>query len=467
MKILLINPPWFEGSILDNLVSNNPPMGLAYIAAVLEKGGYKDTIVRDMKVSKIPIDKTGKLIDDFKPDIVGIRAATGQVTSVIKMIRIIKSIDPNILCVLGGSHPSVLPEETLKETNADIVILGEGEITMLELVKAIDEKKPIDKVAGLYYKKNDKIIFTGRRPYIKDLDTLPMPAWHLLPDLSLYSDTSSIHETKRHAQIINSRGCPFSCLFCDKSVYGGTYRVRSAKNTVDEMEILINKYQPEEIRFFDDLFTANKERVIDLCNEMIRRNIKVKWACEARVTTVTPELLEIMKKAGCWAISYGIESGSQKVLDILNKRITIDDVKKAVKWTKDAGIISRGYFLIGAPGDSAETIKKTIKFAMKLNLDHAAFSLFSPYPGTGVYRNPEKYGKITAKKWDEYISYGKPAFIPFGLTEKQIQKYYKMAYLLFYIRPRNFLRLLQRIHSFSMFKEYFKAFLWSIGKSDR
>ncbi|MDP7197944.1 MAG: cobalamin-dependent protein, partial [SAR202 cluster bacterium] len=156
MKILLINPPWFEGSILDNLVSNNPPMGLAYIAAVLEKGGYKDTIVRDMKVSKIPIDKTGKLIDDFKPDIVGIRSATGQITSVIKMIRIIKSIDPNIICVLGGSHPSVLPEKTLKETNADIVVLGEGEITMLELVKAIDEKKPIDKVAGLYYKKNDK-----------------------------------------------------------------------------------------------------------------------------------------------------------------------------------------------------------------------------------------------------------------------------------------------------------------------
>lgn len=466
MKILLITPPWFNDTVLDNLISKNPPLGLAYIAAVLERDGYTDIKIIDMRTSKISIDKIGDHISNFKPDIIGMYVTTGQVISATKIIEIIKSIDPKILCVVGGPHPSVLPEETLKETKTDIVVLGEGEITMLELVKAVEKKRPLNKVLGLYYKNNDKIIFTGRRPNIKDLDSLPFPARHLLPDISLYSDSHSIHESKIHAQVMSSRGCPFQCTFCDNSVYGNTIRTGSAKNTVDEIEFLVNKYPIKEIRFFDDLFTANKKRVIEICDELAKRNININWCCEARVTTVTPELLDIMKKGGCWAVSYGMESGSQEILDMLKKNIKLEEIERAVKWTKQAGLMVRGYFMIGLPGDNIETIKKTIKFAMKLKLDHVVFSLFSPYPGTEVYKNPDKYGVINAKKWDEYMSLGEnPAFIPHGLTAKQLEKYYKRAYLLFYLRPRNILGIIKRIHSFSTFNQYLKAFLWTLKKS--
>lgn len=465
MRILLINPPWSNDSVLDSLISNNPPLGLAYLAAVLEKEGYKEIKIVDMKVSKMPLNEIKSYIHDFKPNIVGIYSTTGQVTSAAKIIDIIKSIDKGIWCVLGGPHPSVLPERTLKETNADIVVLGEGEITMLEFVKAVESKREISGVLGLYYKKEGDILFTGRRPYIEDLDTLPLPARHLLPDISLYSDTNSVYETKLHAQVMSSRGCPFNCAFCDKSVYGRTYRVRSAKSTVDEIEFLVNKYNVREIRFFDDLFTANKQRVVDICDELKKRNIQISWSCESRVNTITPELLKIMKEGGCWAISYGIESGTQEVLDALNKGITLDQIKTAVKLAKDAGLTVRGYFMIGLPTENVETIKRTIKFATKLDLDHAVFSLFSPYPGTELFKNIEKYGIIKAKNWDEYMDLGQnPPFIPHGMTSKQLERYYKLAYLSFYLRPRNLLAIIKRLHTFSSFNQHFKAFLWTFKK---
>lgn len=470
MKILFINPPWFEGSTFDKLISSNPPLGLAYMAAVLENNGYKDVEIVDMKVLNLKFDYIEEKIKKTQPDIVAITAATGQVSSMSRIIKIVRSVKPDAIIVIGGPHPSALPERALKEVDADICVVGEGEYTFLELVKALkgkgashNLKRNLKNVAGICFKDEyGKTIITKRRPLITNLDELPLPARHLLPPLSAYI-SPAVGESKLHTSVMTSRGCPFRCAFCDKSIFGRTFRGRSAKNVVDEIEILIKKYGMEEIRVFDDLFTFDKKRAAEICREIIRRRLNVSWCCDSRVDAVAPELLKLMKLAGCRQIDFGIESGSQKILDLMNKGTKLKQIRTAIRWTKDTGIKVKGYFILGLPGDTKKTINETIDFAKSLDLDYAAFFLYSPYPGTPLYEKLNRYGKIIASKWDEYVTFEMPAFLPNGLTKKDLESLYKKAYYEFYFRPKIFIKMIKDIRTPSVFFSYFKAALWALS----
>ncbi|MFH1582991.1 MAG: radical SAM protein [Candidatus Falkowbacteria bacterium] len=464
IRILFINPPWFEGSTFDELITKAPPLGLAYLAAVLEQDGFSHIRIIDMKVGEMDFNGIKEEIEKFKPDIIGLTLATGQVSSTVKIIRIAKEINSSTYCIIGGPHVSALPARTLEETGADMAVFGEGELTMLEIARAIASGKELDGIEGLVFKKKDLIKKNLPRPLIKDINTLPFPARHLLPTPEEYSKDSVIALSKIETVIMASRGCPFRCAFCDKSVFGRTLRVRNAKNVVDEIELLVKQYNVKSLRFFDDLLTAIPERVKEICHELKKRNLKIKWICEARVNTVNPEMLAIMKDAGCVEIHYGIESGNQAVLKLQQKDVTLEEIRKAVKWTNEAGIESRGYFIIGLPGDTKDTIKETIKFGRSLNLTYAGIFFYIPYPGNFVREYElEDYGQVLARSWDEYAAFEKPIFIPKGMTEKELIKYYRRAYLLMHLNIKSIINILKGIKNLTILKSYIKAFFWSAG----
>lgn len=464
MKILLINPSWFEGAVLDRLTPMTHPLGLAYIAAILKRNGYNDVQILDARPLGLRLERIVSIIKKLQPQIIGITASTSQITLADKILYWVKKIKPTILCVIGGPHVSALPERTLKETNADVCVVGEGEYTFLDLVKTFEKRADFKEVRGIYYRaENGKIFFTGDRAFICNLDGLPFPTWHLLPPLSSYSPSPPNLKSERKlcASVITTRGCPFKCKFCDKSVFGNTYRKRSAESIIDEIEELIKKYGVREIRFWDDLFTLDKDRVEKICFELMRRELKVSWSCDSRVDTITDKLLELMKKAGCWQISYGIESGSQKILDLLGKGIKLSEVRDTIEISKKVGLSTKGYFMLGLPGDTRETMKKTIEFSESLNLDYAIFSFYSPYPGTEMYASFMKYGTLLASKWDDYIMFGKPTFLPRDVDKNELELFYKKAYFEFYCRPNNVFRMMKNIKDVRTLKSYTKAFAWT------
>jgi len=468
IPIIFINPLWFEGSTFDELISKAPPLGLAYLAAVLEKDGFANLHIIDMKAREMNFLELEKELVNLKPAILGITLATGQVTSTAKIIKIAKAINPEVICLIGGPHASALPEETLRETKADVCVYGEGELSLLELANAIVEEREFNLIKGIVYQSNSFIKINPPRPLIADLDSLPFPARHLLPTPREYSRDSSLAISGSETVVMTSRGCPFRCAFCDKSVFGRSLRVRSVKNVADEIELLIRDYGVESIRFFDDLLTAIPARVKEICEEFKQRNFNLKWICEARVNTVNPSMLKMMKEAGCAEIHYGIESGNQEVLDLQQKDVTLEQIRQAIKWTNEAKIESRGYFILGLPGDTKETIKETIKFGRSLNLTYAGIALYTPYPGnfTRKYKL-EDYGQVLAEKWDDYISFDRPVFLPYGMTEAELIKFYRWAYLAIHLNFKTIFRILKSIRNITTLKSYVKAFFWSMGLKNK
>lgn len=467
IPILFINPPWFEGSLFDDLISKAPPLGLAYLAAVLEKNSFRDIRIIDMKAEEIGFKEIRKEILKFGPKILGITSATGQISSTVKIIKIAKEINPATLCVIGGPHPSALPEKTLKETNADVCVFGEGEMVFPELAKAVIKGKEFNAIKGIIFKKRGLVKKNPPRPLIQDISSLPFPARHLLLTPEEYTRDSKTALTKIETVMMTSRGCPYRCAFCDKSVFGRTVRVREAKDVVDEIELLVKKYHVQSLRFFDDLFTVIPERVKEICDEIKKRHLKIQWICEARVDSVNPEMLAFMKEAGCREIHYGIESGNQKILDLQQKDITLEQVRKAIQWTNEAGIESRGYFIIGLPGDTKETILETIKFGKSLNLTDAGIFFYSPYPGNFMRKYKlEDYGKILAKSWDDYTAFEKPVFIPKGMTKEKLIRLYKRAYLEMHLNFKSAFKILKEIKNIATLKSYLRAFFWSLGQKN-
>lgn len=438
MKILLINPPqksmWTES--FSSVGSIHPSLGLCYIAAVLRENNI-DVEILDALVLGMTCEEVVKTVKRKSPDVVGLTAMTPTFRNAIKLAEKIKKHNKNITIVLGGIHVSILPEQTLKENpSIDIGIIGEGENTVLELINAIGQGKNLSKIMGIIFRRKDKLIKTKPRPLIEDLDSIPFPARDLLPPLKVYKTDPANYKRRPSASMITSRGCPFGCIYCDKVIFGRGFRGRSPQNVVDEIQMLIEDYGIREITFFDELITASKKRVIDICDQIVKRNLDIIWTCESRVDTIDLELLKKMKRAGCWQISYGIESGSQKVLDYMKKGVTIKQVEKCLKLTKSVGMKTRGYFMFGFPIDTVETIGETINFAKKLSLDHAQFSCFIPFPGTKLHELVENEG-FKDVDWVKYKpATFDPVYVPKNLTYNQLAEAIRGVHKEFYLRPK-------------------------------
>lgn len=454
IRVLLVRAP----SV--GIAFNSQHLGFGYIAAVLEKEKIPVAVI-DAPVLDL---KQGQVISEakkFKPSIIGFTSVTQEYPYVLKSARNFKKHFRECPIIIGGSHVNCDLRATIKQKCFDIAVLGEGEETMVELVHALEKGASLRKIKGLVYKQGGKIIINPPRPPIENLDQLPLPARHLFPPLTKYRSTPGSHKNLPIGSIITSRGCPFHCTFCDHAIFGENLRLRDYKKVVDEIEVLVKDYGAREIRVWDDTFNFDAKRVINICKEIIKRKLVFSWTCQGRVNFVDLTTLRWMKKAGCWQISYGIESGNQQQLNRIKKGITLEMVRQAVAKTKKAGIEMKGFFMLGLPGDTEKTMQETIDFAKELDVDIAAFSITIPFLGTEIYRQAIKDGELKPVSYNNYTPYdlNKLSFVTKGLTEKIIFDYQKKAYREFYSRPKIFLRELGKIRSLTQLSAKIKGFL--------
>jgi anaerobic magnesium-protoporphyrin IX monomethyl ester cyclase len=311
----------------------------------------------------------------------------------------------------------------------DVIVKGEGEETTKELVEAIGRGIPLNGVKGITFRGGNEMIDTDPRPFIKNIDDIPFPSRDLLP-MSLYEFNGVGYTT-----MLTSRGCPFKCSFCSSSrLFGGYWRGRSPENVLREMKIIYDEYSVRNIEFLDDTFTLNQKRAEKICDGIIEQGWDISWGASSRVDTLSRKLVEKMKKAGCWILFLGIESGSQRILDAMRKGITIEQAKKAVRMVKEAGIRVLGSFIIGFPQDTLETIRETIKFAKRLNLDYAQFSILTPYPGTPLFDYVKGSNMLLTEDWSRYTA-TEPIIRIEGLSEEDVKALFRRAYISFYLRP--------------------------------
>jgi len=459
--IVLVNPPI---STLDRygkmakLGSVTPPLGISYIASVLERNGYSVAII-DGEVMDFTIDETVKEVLLKRPQIIGITSTITSFPNAIEVGRRLRKQKPDLFLVLGGPYVSALMDQAM-ESSFNFCVYGEGEYTFLELVKYLKRQSPVEisDIKGLIYRNCNDIKINPPREYIEDLDVLPFPARHLLPPLQLYRPNSQNYRKLPATTLITSRGCPYNCVFCDHSVFGKKYRAHSAEYVVNEIQELVGRYGVRDIWIVDDTLTINKKRVMDICDLIIRRGIKVSWSCLGRVNTVSPELLKKMKQAGCWLIAYGIETGNQDVMNFLQKGITIEEVRQAVRWTKEAGLLAKGFFMIGNPPDTLETLDQTIAFAKDLRLDYALFTITSPLPNTELFEICKKCGKVDYSDLSKFSEWN-AVYEPPALTKEEIEAKFREAYRSFYLRPGYILIQMKNIRGFDDLLRHVNAFI--------
>jgi radical SAM superfamily enzyme YgiQ (UPF0313 family) len=417
--LIAVVSPQPNSSMADSFIAQ-PPLGIAYIAAILIKNGYSVELI-DMNLRSMSIEYLEKVIKIKKPRVVGLSALTESSNNAIRLSQIIKNIDKNIFIVLGGPHFSFLDKEALQYPTIDFVVRNEGEFTFLELCNNIfNNTNCFENILGITYKKNGNIFRNRPRPLIKDLDTLPFPA----------RDLYFLEEYNIPAGIITSRGCPNQCIFCSAGAFsGGRYRMRSAENVFEELKMLYD-YGYNFFFFQDDTLTVDIDRLNKILDLIIENKLKIAWLCESRVDIEDKEIFNKMSQAGCIGLQFGIESGSQEILDKVNKNITLDEIMESLSAAVKYNLTPICSFMIGHWLDTPKTVEDSISFAIKIQKEFLCQSLFSistPLPGTRLYKSIENYKcKIVTGNFDRYDMIT-PVMETKYLSEKQIRWYFYKA----------------------------------------
>lgn len=463
MNILLINPP-SENEIIGNnptIIEEergyNPPLGLLYIAAYLEKHTTHEVRVLDAQVERLSHDDIAVRVQDISPDVVGITAMTLTLLDVLKVVKTVKKVNDEIKVVLGGPHVHIFPEETVEYYGVDYLVLGEGEVTFKELLDNLNDSEALRQVKGLVYRNNDEIITTGKRELIDNLDELPFPARHLTP-FERYS--SLLAKRSPITTMFTSRGCPYGCSFCDRPHLGKKFRYRSAQNVVDEMEQCV-EMGIREFFIYDDTFTVNHERVHEICDEILERRLDIGWDIRTRVDNVNEPMLLKLKQAGCERIHYGVEAGTDKILKILNKGITLEQVTEVFKMTHRVGIATLAYFMIGSPGETESEMRETFRFMKRLKPDFVHMTILTPFPATKIYADGLKSGVIEIDYWRNFAASPDRSFEPphWGelYSRKELNEILVRGYKSFYVRPIYILKRALKIESLAEFKKIASA----------
>jgi anaerobic magnesium-protoporphyrin IX monomethyl ester cyclase len=392
MRTLLVNPP--PAQIVEAYdAPNYPHLGVAYLAAYLRSMRCSVSVL-DAKMARMNIGDTVQMIDHAQPDLLGLTAYTPEIVHVASLAREVKKRCSRIRVVLGGTHASVLPRETLEEyPQFDAVIFGEGEITLHHLVEALNHSSPLEGIKGLAYRANGLIHLGEPRPWNTALDDLPFPAWDLFPPTE-------------HYLISVARGCPFRCIFCTRPL-GNQVRARSPKSVTDEFRDLVTRYGAKRITFTDETFGVNRRSTIEILDAIVDQGLSqgVRLDLHTRVDAVDEELLEKLKRAGCTAIGFGVESGNEEILRRSGKGITLHQVRKSVAMTKRLGIRTKSYFILGFPNETKRTAWDTINFARKLNTDSVSIGIMMPFPKTGIgemIRRGEGGYRRLSTDWADY-----------------------------------------------------------------
>ena len=466
-KILLIYPPLpmsaRYGKGLEKIGAALPPLGLLYLGAVLEQANFQ-VKVHDSDLLNSSLQDVINQVKEYGPDFIGIYCNTSNYHRVIEYANDLKKIRAAPVC-LGGPHPIIEPEKVLANQSIDFVVMGEGELTIVELLNGLNNRQDLRAVKGMGFKtKAGEIIVNPRRELIDNLDSLPFPARHLVP-LEQYRPAPHHYLELPMTTMIVSRGCPFGCLFCaSRNVWGRKYRTRSVDSAIKEIKFLTAKYKIKNINFWDDLWGLNRAWTEEFCRRLIKEKIKISWSCERRVDTVDLEILKLMKRAGCYSIFYGVESLDQDCLDAINKGIKVEQAENVIRLTKQAGIEARANFILGLPHETPQKVKAMIKKIIKLNPDYVKFNILTPYPGTLLYQ-AIKSGKWGAFKEDYDRATGYFAtFLPKGYKNfEELENIRKYAFAKFHFRLRYILGKILKIRSLNDVKKYWSGFRALIG----
>ena len=474
MRVLLHNPAVdFDKQFgtLEDFYTPIPSLGLAYIGSVLRDAGFEVDGL-DSFMACHTVDEMIAEIRRRRPDVLGISLLTPAAPLVDRVLAQLRREMPDLVVVLGNIHASVFDRYYLSRRLADFVVHHEGEATMRELMEAIRDDQPVERVAGISYVAVDgDVIRTPKREWIarQDLDAMPYPAWDLFPvgqfkpDIRLIGGSTMNRAAQVQAlPILASRGCPHACTFCSPvNTIGRRYFMRSPKNVVDEMEFWYRKWGTTTFYYMDLTFPLTEKLGIEFCEELIARKLPIQWGSETRVSSVTLPLLHKMKEAGCMRVDYGIVCGNQKMLDLIKKNFTIEQVCNAAKWTRAAGIESEGLFIIGLPGETAQDTRDTIEFALDLDLDHVKLNIFVPYPGSELYDQLAARGELSTFNFDEYTSFptynaGALAYVPEGRTADELLAFQRSGMRRAMFRRRVILRELRHF-KFDKVGQYFSA----------
>lgn len=464
-NITLVTPPAISTDLygdlkFENVDSVTPPLNLLSLAAYIREHGFCPTII-DGYAHAYPMELLIEKIVESRPDIVGITCTTPMFLGGLQVAQSLKLVRKDIPIVAGGPHVTALSEDTLGHDCFDFGVFGEGELTLRHLLDTLNEGGSPENIEGIVYRRNGVPVKNPPRERIQDLDILPMPAWDLLPSLGHPYQTSIVGTKKnKSTPIITSRGCPGRCTFCDTSTFGRKYRFFSSGYVLNMIEHLMKTYGIDDFLIYDDTFCTSKKRLKEICSGIIKNGWKISWQCCARIEQVNEELLKLMKKAGCWEIEYGIESGDPKILKLMRKGVNLKKARQVIKMTHDIGIEARGNFIFGNIGETTQSLQKTIDFILSTDLDYVQQSFLTPYPGSEVYNVADQYGEFDRDY--RKMSNLTINFVPHGLTRDILKAYSRKLFLRFYLRPRIILRILKTINSFETIRRLaisFQVFL--------
>lgn len=445
MKLCLVNIPYLSVYGRINIGHNSSfPLGLGYIAAVARERGHRVQLL-DPEAEQISLEQCLVRMREFGPDLIGLSCVTSNFDQACAWAARIKAGIPSWL-MLGGVHATALPEKTLADCPAlDWVVVGEGEYVIANLCDAIERKQvDLSKIESLVYREKGGFKKTKRAALIQELDRLPHPSRDLV-NLAWYKLQPHFERGRRSATILSSRGCPSSCTFCGNITTGRSFRPHSAEYFVNELEMMVRQYQIRHFHIVDDNFAADKDRVVRICREILRRNLSITWFIFGRIDHLQDaDLLRLMKKAGCVFILFGIESGNREVLDTLKKNLTLDQIETTCRLCRKAGIQYVNSFIVGSPGETLDTVRDTVRLAIRLKSVMAAFNIMIPFPGTAIFNTYYKQQVEQIRSWGNWCSVGDALPFPYThtkLTTRELLSVVARAYAQYYLRPGQWLRL--------------------------
>jgi anaerobic magnesium-protoporphyrin IX monomethyl ester cyclase len=454
LKVLLVNPP-DNNSISSNIPeyvgdSALPPLGLLYIATYLSNNSNHKVKILDAHLQKLQPEEIANFAEDY--DVIGITTLTFSLVDVIQTVNSIRRINHTIPIVLGGPHLAIFPEESIKIKGVSFCLRGESDISFLMLIDRLAEySTDYSDIPGLYWKSDNRVKGNADIEFINDLDQLPIPNRTLLDFKSYASVLSSKKNSKDYVTTaFSSRGCPYKCTFCDRPNLGKSFRANSAQRVVNEISSILD-LGIREILFYDDTFAIKKNRVLEICELILERKLKFKWDIRTRVNDVDQKMLNLMKKAGCSRINFGVESGNDQILRSLKKGITKKIALKTFKLTRKEGIETLGYFMFGCQDETRSQMHETLNFAKELKPDYAHFAILTPFPGTPIYKQALKEGWFDHDHWAQFAlapsSDFIPPFLPNTIQREELIKILKYAYKSFYFRPPYLFHQLLKVRS--------------------
>lgn len=459
-KVILLSPPYLDlYGKLNKAAGRYFPLGLGYIASFLRKYGSYSVQIYEPEAQSLSYADLEKIIRDNRPDIVGLTCSTPNFFRAVRLALAVKN-NSDAKVIIGGVHASALPEfiaENYPEL-IDCVVVGEGEITMLELVRAYENNESIEGIKGIVHRSGNKTIRTETRPFINELDSIPFPARDLIPQ-KLFIPNLHNARHKSCLTLLTSRGCPFNCSFCaSRIVSGKKYRTHSAEYVLEEIQMLKTDFNARQLLITDDTFTIDHERLEKICRGMIDKKIGLEWFCFSQVSSVNREMLSLMKKAGCYNIGFGIESGDEDILRKMGKPIKPEKALEAVRFANEIGMKTQAFYIFGTPGETKQQMVETIQFAKKVGATLAFFNMLVPYPGTKDFHHFFSNIPLGKIEWEKFVAVGEECILTnSAVSQKEMEKLIASANLTYYMNPRRIANLLFHIRTFYEFSNYIKG----------